>query len=326
MSVLRISALVFVCCGLVSAVSADESATADWSRVVAIDVPAGVTAGLVEFPLTEEVFDGAKADLSDLRIFDPTGAEVGYILTPPAEAPADLVPVALSHRVESDAARRTTEIAIDLGYRNLPLFDTSLAFSDSNFSRKLAIYGRNSQTHIAATPREDAPPQERTVETPWELVADGAIHRYTAGGRPDESLTIALRPARFRYLKVRIDNANDPPLGFTGAAVRRLVYHVSFQPKPGKACRLYFGNPKAARPAYDLAQYADRLRAEGVSKASLGKSVPNPAKRRAKLPPWSERNMWIVWVALVAGLAILGTLVLRQLKAAKDPPQSNPSA
>jgi hypothetical protein len=185
------------------------------------------------------------------------------------------------------------------------------------------VYGRDSEKEVVTTPREDAPPSERTVDAPWRRVTSTAIYRYTAGGRPDESLAIRLRPATSRYLKVVIANADDAALISTGATVRRLTYYVQFPPKAGMTYALYFGNPKAVRATYDLARFVDRLAAEGIVKATLAASIDNPVKSPPKGLPWSERNKWVIWAGLIVALAILVAIVVRQLRAAKN--DSNPA-
>jgi hypothetical protein len=419
-----------------------------------VSIPAAPEKGVVEFSLTDEVFDGAKSDLSDLRLLDGDGTETGYILRSaagvrtlepvegkilneayvpkrqascvvdfgvnvaknrievttegesfwraatvesgndgqswhtlvegavlvrkPADATgalyekkaiafpenderyirvtvfnasgdpdhvgivsvksfryvvtaAETVPVTVAAQaVKQDAERHRTEITLDLGWRNLPLAELKLNFTDANFFRRISLSGRNTEKETVRTSREDAAAVERIIDAPWQPVTGepvtggpvtaGAIYRYSAGGKTDESTTIGLSGAGYRYLRIWIENASDPPLAFEGASVTRLAYYLDFQAKQGKTYTLYFGNPKAGSPMYDFAQYAGRLRSEGVAKATLGAAAPNPAKRAGRVPPWSEMHKGLIWAALVLVIIVLGLLIMRQMKAVGQSP------
>ena len=232
--------------------------------------------------------------------------------------------------VTQDAERHRTEITLDLGRRNLPLAELKLNFTDANFFRRVSLSGRNTERETIRTSREDAAAVERVVDTPWQPimgspVTGGAVYRYSAGGKTDESTTIGLSRLSlsgpgYRYLRIWIENASDPPLDVQGASVTRLAYYLDFQARPGKTYALYFGNPRAPSPTYDFAQYAGRLRKDGVTKASLEAAVQNPAKRAGRVPPWSERHKGLIWAALVLVIIVLGLLIMRQLKTAPQPP------
>jgi hypothetical protein len=132
----------------------------------------------------------------------------------------------------------------------------------------------------------------------------------------DESLEVDLRGAKYRYIRLGISNGDDPPLRDPGiAAIHACVHYVAFQPKTGASYSLYVGNPASRAPEYDIVHYADRLRAESVTKAALGRIAMNPDYGRANEPvPWSERHKITLWAALLAIVVVLGSLVIRQLK------------
>jgi hypothetical protein len=231
---------------------------------------------------------------------------------PPETVPVPLVVTGPSE----DQKNKRTEITLDLGHRNLPLYELALDFSNADFYRHVRISGRNATERVVKTRVEDAPELEKKVAEPWTDVGGGSVYRYSSGGSVDESLALGLSGARYRYLRVQIENADDPPLQFRSAQVKRLVYYVAFQAK-GKACSLFFGNPRAQRPSYDIVNYSERLRKEGCVAISLGKVVPNPAYAQAeKVIPWSERHKSIIWVALLGVAVVLLLLVYRMAKSA----------
>jgi len=255
---------------------------------------------------------------------DPEQVEIRYVTAwqvvrdPPETSPVPVAGVQVGQKDKEHA----TEIVLDLGYRKLPLDELLLEFADADFFRRVSVAGRNCKVRTIMTPVEDGPARHRTVEEPWARITGGAIYRYGSGGSVDESLGLSLRGARYRYLRVRIENADDPPLSFDGASVTRLIYYLAFPPEGAADHALYFGNPSARRPSYDLAHYVDRLREAGVTGSELGGAEPNPAYGPRERPvPWSEQHKWIIWIALLGALAALGFLVYRQIKTAPSEAQ-----
>ena len=219
------------------------------------------------------------------------------------------VPIRNVNRAEKN---RTTEIKLDLGYRNLRLYELKLAFSDDNFFRRVRVLGRNRQTRVVRTKAEDAPHRERTVKEKWKNIRSGTVFRFSTDGSHQESPAISLSGGNYRYLLVRILNRDDPPLRFLAATVTRRVNYVEFAPKVPDGYTVYVGNPEARRPSYDIGHYIGRLRDQGVSRVALGKLVPNPLHKAAERPvPWSERHRGIIWIALLAMVAVLGILIYR---------------
>jgi len=231
---------------------------------------------------------------------------------PPETVPA---PIADTQVVEKEK-EHATEITLDLEYRNLPLHELKLKFDDANFFRRIRVSGRNVKERVVEIPLEGGGARKKTVEEPWAAVSSGYIYRYSSGGSRDESLALSLTGACYRYLRVVIENADNPPLGFSGATASRLQHYVAFQPQGEGPWWVYAGNPAAAVPQYDIVHYIGRLRSEGVTAAALGPAAQNPAFGPKKVEiPWSERYKWLIWVALLVVAAALGALIYRQVKA-----------
>lgn len=220
---------------------------------------------------------------------------------------------------KKEEKKSVTEIILDLGFRNMPLYGLTLAVADRNFFRHLEIAGRNAETKTVKTVVEDSPKLEKTVPVRWNDVTRGTIFRFTTESGVEESLEIALKGSKYRYIRVRIKNYNDPPLHIEGATVTRVIQYVWFAGDPNIHYALYFGNPKALKPKYDVERYIAKLRRDGTNHAVLGPVIPNPThKALTKKVPWSERHRRIIWIALVAMLAVLSFLVYRIAVSARD--------
>ncbi|HET6426924.1 MAG TPA: DUF3999 family protein [Phycisphaerae bacterium] len=235
--------------------------------------------------------------------------------TPPAAIPVEVKSTAVSE----DPKLKATEIEADLGWEKLPLYDMELSIAGANFLRRVEVLGRNRKTRTVTEAVEDAPPRTREEPEPWIPVTAGSIHRFPGDGSGAlaENLRLALG-GKYRYLLVRIYNEDNPPLAFKGLSVRRLPVYVAFPPVTSGPTELYLGRQDAAEPSYDLPHFIDRLRAEGVTAATLGEVVPNPRfAHRIKLAPWSERHRWLLWAALIAVGVVLAALLWRQARGAK---------
>jgi hypothetical protein len=416
-----------------------ETDLSKWSHRASIEIKPTPEAGLVQVALSPEILDRAKPDLSDLRVVDAGGAEIGYVLrmaqrktasTPlptklynrthlPGQHSAVTVEFgskiiknnitihtngtafkrrvqvegsddgvtweivrkgALLFRVQKEARKqamvdsksvdlpendwqylrvtvfndpedaeaveiddvkasrkvttpaqtvdvpvksvsikdkdRCTEIYLDLAYRNLPLSEVSLRFSNPNFFREVSVLGRNEETILVRTPVEDSPALEKRLPAPWKPIMKRAIFRYTGGGADEQSTSLNLTRARYRYLLIRIENRDDPPLSFEAATVTRLTRTIAFQPKQ-KADGfgdffLYFGNAQAQAPVYDVGRYIDRTGRKVTEQSRFLGIEKNPAYVAAeKVLPWSERHQGIIWVALLVMAAVLTLLVYK---------------
>lgn len=234
---------------------------------------------------------------------------------------AELTDVPVSETgVTQEGEDSVTEIELDLGYGNLPLHALRLEFADLNFYRHVSLAGRNRTTRRVTQRLEGGGERERRVEEPWRGIGSGHIYRYTAGGPPDESLTLGLKGARYRYLRVRVDNGADEPLEFLRATADRYLTYLAFPPRRRGPFWLYGGYPGAGRPQHDLPHYAGRLRSEGVTGAAVGglRSVRVEKSREVR---FSERFRRVLWIVLVGAVVVLGWLVWRQVKAARELPR-----
>lgn len=260
------------------------------------------------------VFHG-QDDQSDIPI---TRVKAWCVKTDPPTAVA--VPV-VSSETSRNPKQNTTRVSLDLGFENLPLRDLTLACQDEAFFRRVEVFGRNRLKQTLVKPVEHGQPRREEVDEPWSPVSSGIIHRYPGAEDRELSadLTIPLS-GRYRYLQVVIHNHNDQPLKLTGQTVTRHPYYLTFQPKSAGPYRLYFGDPEASTPQYDLVHFASRLLAEGLTPASLGKPFANPLFHApVEVVPWTERYSWAIWAVLLVVLAALGLLVYRQARGARPP-------
>jgi hypothetical protein len=180
---------------------------------------------------------------------------------------------------------------IDLGGR-IPLQSLVLDVADRTFSRPF-------QLDIVDNP---AAPQ---------LLASGDLVRDDEHAGSD--LTINFNEQFARLLKLTVTDDRNPPLGINNARALSAARLVTFDAgdAPG-ALRLYYGNPKAIAPNYDLAK-----RTTSQQRLALGPQLANP-QYSPEAKPLSERAPWLVYAILAGACAVLAAMLLKLARASAE--------
>jgi hypothetical protein len=109
-------------------------------------------------------------------------------------------------------------------------------------------------------------------------------------------------------LALEFDNGDNPPLALRNFKIDYPVTRLLFKASPGEETFLYYGNPAAGFPRYDIAFVAPRLLAAGKNRAALG-TVEN-----LKHSAWSDAERfhgaagWLFWGVL--GVVVVALLIL----------------
>jgi uncharacterized protein DUF3999 len=198
------------------------------------------------------------------------------------------LPATLIDRAE-DAARRRTELVVDLGGRR-PVDRVELDVGDSTFYRVALVEARDG-------------------DEGWRFVASGALSAIDSPRRRERQTTLAFPETATRFLRVVIRNEDDRPLRVSAirlAAVRR---GVVFSATPGQRYTLDYGDPARAVPRYDLAHTFPYVAPDALPVATLGVAsrVPVPPPRKA----WTEERPYLLWGAMAIVAVGLGGLLVR---------------
>jgi len=229
-------------------------------------------------------------------------------------SPADTVtlkPVVVTQTLEY--AGTVTRVDVDFGYKNLPLTTVVLGVKTAHFYRRVTVYARNVTQHTEDVPLEGGATSAITSDEPWTPVADDVLARVN-GSAP---VAVTFGETRARYLRIQIENDNDPPLSIDGVSATRLVYHLNFPATPRAAYHVYASNPNAAAPTYDLDHYLSDLRRGGTTPAIIGTLATNPLMLARHSAPAAGLSPVFIWLALFITCAVLLLLILRQLRAAR---------
>ncbi len=199
-------------------------------------------------------------------------------------------------RKEEKKSSNTTEITIDLSFKNLPSSSVAFSIPDKNFKREVRVLSSN-------------------VDDPTKYTGDyvSTIYDITTPRFGRVSTVVEYPELQARYLKLIIQNENDPPLAITDVSVGGVPRKITFSSQPGQDYILYFGNPRAKAPSYDIEELFSYIDRNSIIPVTLGAIVRNPGYIPGAELPFTERYPWILWGAIVLMIAVLGGITVRMM-------------
>ena len=208
---------------------------------------------------------------------------------------------------EEDQERKSTVLLMDTGSAGIPANRIELEIPRRNFHRQVSLEG--SDDMLA-----------------WHNVqSNDTLYDFDTPKFVGNDLSIGFGESRYRYYRATIANEDNPPLPVDGARASGFVRKLVFSADPAGSYRLYYGNPDAGSPSYDLERIFPYLVTEGLPAASLGPHTQNPAFFVPEPPPrpFTERFPWLLPVIVAIAALIIGAFLaslIRQLKGSLPPP------
>jgi hypothetical protein len=213
----------------------------------------------------------------------------------------------LSPVVVQDEAARETWLTLDLGARHQPFHALTLDVADPQFFRGVQVEARRDP---GSSSRKAAP-----APIQWVSLGEGALYRYPSGAGTRENLRLEVA-GRERVLRLRIRNRDDRPLSVRGATVTVPLERLVFEAAAGRRYRLTYGSATTQAPAYDLARtVADVEQWSAAAREVRLGAATRRASAGARIP-WTERHPLLIWIGLLAVVAVLSLVTWRALRAA----------
>ena len=175
----------------VGRVGAADALPPEWRWSQALTVP---QAGLIRTPVPVATLGVARAELEDLRLLDPAGREVAFVLDRPAAA------------TTRDQAVRSFAVTLEAA-RTVVLIETGLKDSIESVTLNTPA-----PEFVKAAQVEGSANRET-----WELLGRGLPLFRQAGGA--ESMRLAVPRGVYPWLRLTLDDRRTPPLPFSGATV-----------------------------------------------------------------------------------------------------------
>lgn len=191
--------------GAPSDVRATEAVSA-WKYLAEVPVAPAGRSSLIDFVLPPSVFDAARVDLADLRLYDAQMRDVPYALRVRSEVDTTEAVVAKEFNRVPDPAGGM-QLSLDLGEKQIDHNEVEINTPGDNYRRRVVLEGSDDRNH-------------------WNELAKRDIVRFPSGEKAFVDKTLSYTPSRFRYLRITVspDSQNDTrPLEIGEVVVRRRV-------------------------------------------------------------------------------------------------------
>jgi len=186
-------------------VRAAEAVSA-WSFLAEVPVAGAGKSPLVDFVLPPSVFDAARVDLADLRLYDAQLRDVPYDLRIRSEVDTTEVVAGKEFNRVPDPAGGV-QLSLDLGGKRIDHNEVEINTPGDNFRRRVVLEGSDDGNQ-------------------WNELAKRDIVRFPSGEKAFVNKTLAYTPSRYRYLRITLfpDPQNDArPIEIGDVVVRRRV-------------------------------------------------------------------------------------------------------
>ena len=196
----------------------------------------------------------------------------------------------------------TTYHLLDLGRSGVPVSRLSFQSDQQNFYRGAGVEGSDDK---------DA----------WEWLGGTHVYAFNTPRFRGDLLEIDLKENRYRYFRLVVDDADNSPLSLSGYTFHSADRLMRFQAEPNTNYALYYGNPVAEVPVYDLGQVVPYLETEDLPVAALGAQRANEAFTGLDVPV-TERLPWLMPAGVVLASVVVAFLlfqVIRQARKALPP-------
>lgn len=203
--------------------------------------------------------------------------------------------------IYNDAAKKATEITIDLGSENHLSDEITLRVTGTNYSRKVLIEASD----------------DASATTSWRYVGQGSISGVSTTIFQGYSGVVSYPEQRARYIRVSIVNDDNPPLSVASkVTVGGPILGVIFEAQAGKSYSMYYGNSYATKPNYDLVRISSYIEEQALPAATLGSEIANLEYVAPQGPvmPYTETHKGLLNGALVIVVLIIAALIALYLR------------
>jgi hypothetical protein len=210
---------------------------------------------------------------------------------------------------EEDGEQRSSILLVDLGSTGLPTSRLSIATTQENFYRVMSLQGRND------------------AETWTHVLSSQGLYVYNTPKFVGSKLSLNYPESTYRYYRITILNEDDPVLPVSSVSAHGVVRKLIFSASPNSAYALYYGNPEARTPSYELERIFPYLVTENLPEAQLGAQTANPAFTGPPEPtkPFTERYPWLLPTIVAVAALLVGLFLaslLRQIRHLLPPPSA----
>jgi hypothetical protein len=201
----------------------------------------------------------------------------------------------MAEKSELNTSRQENSIVVRMN-TVFPLDRLMITTSERNFQRSMEV-------------------QIKRGTGDWERWAQGTIFSFDTETMHESQLAIDMPEVATKDFRLVFKNLDSPPLSvtnITGEGYRRLLV---FKQQADRKLYLFWGNPLAQQPRFDLDGIIVKQKLDELPMASLGQARANTkfAGNNARLP-FTERYKYLLYVVVIIAIAILIFLQYRVIR------------
>jgi hypothetical protein len=117
----------------------------------------------------------------------------------------------------------------------------------------------------------------------------------------ETAIDLADNPCSSPKIKLKIINHDNRPLSISNIQTEFYLDQIVFEDSGNQDYRLYFGNPEARPPVYDLESFKSHILKEPMNSANLGELVIKPKV----VSPKSKLNLSLIFNIVITAIALL---------------------
>ncbi len=159
-----------------------------WKFFAEVPVAAVGKTPLTDVVLPPSVFDAARVDLADLRLYDDQLRDVPYALRVRSEVDTtEAVPATEFNRVPDSSG--SGQLSLDLGEKQIEHNEVEINTPGDNFRRRVLLEGSDEGNS-------------------WNKLVEDFVVCFPSGEKPFIDKTLTYTPSRYRYLRITLNR--DP--------------------------------------------------------------------------------------------------------------------
>lgn len=202
--------------------------------------------------------------------------------------------------ISNHSNQNTTELVVDLGVPNYMITSLQIQSLNRNYNRNIMV---------SSNDKAEFTGEKRTQ-------VSGRIMAYDFNNYVLNQDSLSVEQFCRRYLLISIQNEDSPPLDIQAIQ----VYGASpiFIAELAAHSILWYGNPRATLPSYDLKEYANLIAKTDLPVVETGGQKMNP-DYKAPIVPWTEKNKWLLDAAIVLTAIGFASIIFKKLKQLESP-------
>ena len=260
------------------------------------------SSGVQSLDLDVEVLATSYPALADVRLIS-RGKQIPYLI----QHTSQTRPLNPSVTVAPDSKRpRISRWSIQLTNAGMPLTQLLVEAGTALFTREMRLYEERGDSRDGISARE-------LGRTTWTRTAPANSRQF--------SLRFDTPPTTSRIF-LETDNGDNPPLEFVNLRVFYPVTRVLFKATADTPIDLYYDNPQATVPRYDLGLIAGQVLAANKNAAILGVRQGGAGNLSGSL--WKNVSGGVIFWVVLAIVVIVLLFVFSRLLA--TPPTAPPGS